>query len=291
MSYLASISNDTKLLYEIQLYALWPPLPQTSKRLYHVYSDAPVSWQAEYIITRVASSNHSEMLNAALRYPKCSPQVFDMIFHFLCRRTETSMINNPELPRRLFKNLGSSTTNERKWTEYDHPLPFLRHLYSTPTDPAKSQFLHPVVDAYKGYALVRAVHAGFTPLIKFLLSKGANPTCHDGLSIMIAIRKKDLGLVKLLVEREAYSFATSSPSPSNSTTRTDTEGGLSSGNRRKRTDDASSRPNKRRRLADRLQPTPMMVKTAVRCNARDIVQYFVREKGCVPDMETLALMR
>lgn len=33
-----------------------------------------------------------------------------------------------------------------------------------------------------------------------------------------------------------------------------------------------------------------MLKMAVKCDARDIVEYFMKEKGCVPDMQTVLMM-
>jgi hypothetical protein len=34
-----------------------------------------------------------------------------------------------------------------------------------------------------------------------------------------------------------------------------------------------------------------MLKVAVKLDARDIVEYFMKEKGCVPDLQTLQMMR
>jgi hypothetical protein len=43
-------------------------------------------------------------------------------------------------------------------------------------------------------------------------------------------------------------------------------------------------------MEDRISPTPAMLKLAVKCNAQDIVEYFTKEKGVVPDMQTLLMM-
>lgn len=48
---------------------------------------------------------------------------------------------------------------------------------------------------------------------------------------------------------------------------------------------------KMQKLEDRVQITPEMLKVAVKLDARDIVEYFMKEKGCVPDLQTLQMMR
>ena len=183
----------------------------------------------------------------------------------------------PELPRRLFRSLSAqptSTSNPnirahcgrarsatgtgtRPWTERDHPLPFLRYLYSCP-------HIHPpAVNSHDGYALTKAVQSGFVALVRFLLDHGATPDWKDNLAVSIAIHRKDLRLVRMLVER--------------------VETGLSPERKRTR--------SKRRRLEDRLAVTPAMLRAAVKCKAQDIVEYFTREKGCIPDMQTLLMMQ
>ena len=47
---------------------------------------------------------------------------------------------------------------------------------------------------------------------------------------------------------------------------------------------------KRRKVEDRLEINREMLKTAVRCGARNIVDYLILEKGCIPDIETLNVM-
>lgn len=52
----------------------------------------------------------------------------------------------------------------------------------------------------------------------------------------------------------------------------------------------ASRASKKRKLGDRVEVNPDMLKMAVKCNARDIAEYLAKEKGCVPDMQTLLMM-
>jgi hypothetical protein len=140
---------------------------------------------------------------------------------------------------------------ERKWSEQDHPLPWLRFLYSSrspsPPDP----------NAHDGYALAKAVHANFVPLVSFLLDRGASPR---SLAVMIAIRRRDLVMVRTLIERDGR------------------QKGRRKHARRRRIED------------DRIEVSLDMLRAAVECGALDIVRYFCTEKGCVPDMKTLQMM-
>lgn len=139
-------------------------------------------------------------------------------------------------------------------------MPFLRYLSQLPKFPSLN------ANAHDGYALAKAVHAKFIPLVRFLLEHGASPRHKNSLSVMIAIRQKDLSLVKLLIERD--------DSP------------VESGDRKSE----KKGKRKKRKLEDRVEVNREMLKAAVRCDARDIVEYLTREKGCIPDMQTLHMM-
>ncbi|EPQ52876.1 hypothetical protein GLOTRDRAFT_140464 [Gloeophyllum trabeum ATCC 11539] len=248
-----------ELLYEIQSHALSESFPYACRHLYLVFKAAPPSVRAHYLIQRYLLNTTTSTLaqgpiTKALRFPICTQDVLQRMLELPdCPPIRSAQ---PELPRRLFRSLAPPTCDKNgrpstEWTEHDHPLPFLRYLYKHPTIPA------PNPDSYDGYALTKAVYAGFVPLARFLLEHGASPACKNGLAAIIAIRRKDLALLKMLVERE----------------------------------DAlrSGKTAKRRKLEDRMRTTPEMLKTAVKCDARDIVQYLT-EKGCVPDMQTLKLL-
>lgn len=79
------------------------------------------------------------------------------------------------------------------------------------------------------------------------------------MAVKVAIGKKDLSLVKLLIEFEP-------------------EGNSSGGSA------------KRRRRLDRVTVQTFMLDLAVRCDARDIVRYLIHEKGCVPHLSTLEVI-
>jgi len=73
---------------------------------------------------------------------------------------------------------------------------------------------------------------------------------------MVAIRQKDLCLVRMLIEREDK-------------------------NTRK------ARQHKKRKLEDRVAVTRDMLRLAIKYSAHDIAEYLMQEKGVVPDMQTL----
>jgi hypothetical protein len=177
-------------------------------------------------------------------------------------RTNTLTWNDgdrgPELPRRLFKKFNSKAkqwlggTCIDLWTKSDHPLPFLSHLYSS------DRFPPPDVNAHDGYALTKAAHAGFIPLVQFLLEHGASPKCRDALAVTVAIRRKRLSLVRMLIEPD--------------------------------TSAAAFGKGKRRRVVDRVEVSARMLQVAVECGADDIAQWMVVEKGCTPNVKTLRSM-
>ena len=260
-SSLTNYSNHTfhcQIFYEIQLYALSHFLPHTSRHLRSIFDASPPSFRAQYIRGRVQASG-SDFFTKALRYPLCSLEVLDALCRHLPDHPASAIRSTCELPRRLFRLLGPKIGG-RQWKEREHPLPFLKYLYTSPKVP------FPDPNAHDGYALTRAVYADFLPLIHFLLHHGASPQCKNGLAVTVAIRKKDLALVKLLVERSASPPQTQ-------------DGGK-----------PTQSKAKRRRLEDRVTIDSDMLKAAVRRGAKDIVNYFINEKACVPDMQTLHLM-
>ncbi|KAL1672884.1 hypothetical protein EV122DRAFT_283524 [Schizophyllum commune] len=235
-----------ELLYEVQLFSLSSTLPLTCKRLHSVFKCAPASYQAQYLLGRVCSSRDSEILTRALRYPVCSEAVLDIVCKALI--LERIPQRPPELPKRLFRGLDPSKISRRKWTDRHYPLPFLRHMIACLP-------LKPDCNAHHGYALTRAVHAQFIPLVAFLLEHGASPKHKNGMAVQVAIRQRNLPLVRMLLEREG-----------------------------------GSQKGKRRRMEDRTPVTKEMLRVAVKSDARDIVDYLTREKGCIPDMQTLMMM-
>ncbi|KAJ7650408.1 hypothetical protein FB45DRAFT_731527, partial [Roridomyces roridus] len=250
-------SLPVELLYEVQLHALSVALPITSRRLHDIFSAAPPSYCAEYLLGHIDGPKRlDDAVSRILRFPLCSPPVLDVVLHPPKPETEPEPPpprRGPELPKHIFRVLGPRKEGEADYSTEDAPMPLLRCLYG-----AAPRLMQPDANSHNGYALTRAVHAGFVPLVRLLLEQGASPARKGGLAVLVAIRQKNLGLVRLLIERS---------------------------------DGAQSRgKNKRRKLEDRMEVTPDLLKAAVKAKARDIVDYFTQEKGCVPDMQTLQML-
>ncbi|KIP08251.1 hypothetical protein PHLGIDRAFT_69767, partial [Phlebiopsis gigantea 11061_1 CR5-6] len=242
-----------QLLYEVYMFSGWHSLPLASKHLYTVFKCAPSTVHAEYLLTRHADLQGRtrptrSLFTRLLRNRLCTQTVLDIICRTHCISMTLHDNGKPvELPRRLFRTLQSRSANS--WTLQDQPLPFLRYLYS------HSRISPPDPNSHEGYALTKAVSVGFTPLVRFLLDKGASPDCKDGIAVHVAIRRRDLSLVKMLIEP-----------------------------------DTTPKSAKKRRLEDRIKVDQAMLKTAIACDARDIVKYFMDEKAVMPDMQTLRHM-
>jgi len=214
------------------------------------------------------------LLTRALRYPVCDHAVFRQLVlqfppaHSTDGEAVQELSVTLEAPRRLFRFLSSSEAVAPQNISHD-PLPFLTqlpHLHET-LPPSFTNAFSLVIDldvnSNEGYALVRSVHAEAYPLIQFLLGHGARPGLKRGLAVIIAVRKKNLDLVKMLIEKD---FVPPQLQPKRRSGK------------------------KRRKLDDRCEVTQEMLKIAVKSKAKDIVTYFTQVKGCIPDMETLQIM-
>lgn len=227
---------------------------------------------ADYLAGRYVAlprtSNKPDLITYALRFPLCTLLVLSALLerptsiadtdanatkkrknHHPDATRGSSSSRPPELPRRLFRRLSASGAEV---------LPLLRFLYGG--DPKVRRWPEPDADSHDGYALVRAVNVGAIPIVRFLLEHGASPDRRKALSVRLAIKQRDLALLRLLVE------------PSDVCPE-------------------ERRRGKRRRLADRVQVDSEMLKYAVTHGAHDIAEYLMHEKGCVPDLETLSLLR
>ncbi|EED84277.1 hypothetical protein POSPLDRAFT_134824 [Postia placenta Mad-698-R] len=299
MSSLSLPSLPVELLYEIQSFALSSSLPLTSRHLYAVFKSAPLSIHASYLIGRYINSEtasfRSGLISVVLRYPLCTQDVLEAIFR--SPECPPQRFRTPtELPRRLFRALAPKKSQLRKrkreegdegWSPDDEPLPFLHYLYDHPRIP------HLYANSFDGYALTKAVHAGFLPLVRFLLEHDASPACKDGLAVMVAIRRKDLGLVRMLVERDDRQLQkkarTASVAPEGTQGVAGQTASVPNGNESEAKQEGF-KSSKRRRLEDRVRVNQAMLRTAVKCDAREIVEYLVKEKGCVPDMKTVLMI-
>ena len=233
-----------------------------------MFKQSPPSFRAQYILgrlDRVTTPNlNRNVFTTALLYPICTQETVEALFRlpgFLAYgKSETGNTSTrlpaPDLPGRLFRFLRPRMRRgiPVPWSDEDKPLPFLRYLF----DLYERRGLiagPPKCNAHECYALTRAVAAGFVPLVKFLLGNGGDPGARGAIAVMVAIQKKDLQMVRLLVEGDI--------------------GGSGSA--------------KRRRVPDRVTCTRAMLQRAVKVEAQDIVQYLL-ERGVTPDMATLRLL-
>ncbi|KAH8100888.1 hypothetical protein BXZ70DRAFT_988532 [Cristinia sonorae] len=255
-----------ELLYDIFLFTLSEHFPHTSRHIYSVFKQAPSSIHAEYLISRCLPTD--DLPSKILRYPICTIPILESLLRI---PTFATLLSNHsrssiKIPRRLFQNLTPkprprvvgmkkrTRQKEPSWSAEDAPMPLLRFLLEEP------RFPNPDWNYKDGYPLTKAVMAGFVPLIRFLLENGASPEYKNGLAVRLAITRKDLSLVRMLIEPDGS------------------------------VKDAEGRIVRRRRLEDRVKVDTEMVKAAVKVDARDIVKYLVAEKGCVPDMQTVLMI-
>lgn len=243
---------------------------------------------AEYLLARHADDHGlvkpgGALITRILRYPVCTQPVLDALFRLPeYTRATLDTSGTIELPRRLFRPLSPRST--RPWSAHDRPLPFLRYIFAHPRMPP------PNANCWDGYALTRAVASGFVPLVQFLLAHGASPACKGGIAVLAAIRRKNLPLVKMLIEPDASPVVPEDAEKGSE----GTEQGVVKGKRQRQRQDEvvlARRGNKKRRLEDRIAVSQEMLRTAVGCDARDIVKYFMEEKSCMPDMQTVRMMR
>ena len=231
-----------------------------------MFKQSPPSFRAQYILGRldqvtVIDTNRNAFATALL-YPICTQEIVEALFRlprFLAYGTgdPTTRLPAPDLPRRLFRDLRPRVRRgiPVPWSDGDKPLPFLRYL-SDLHDTRRMITGPPKCDVHEGYALTKAIAAGFTPLVKFLLGHGADPGAKGAIAVMVAIQRKDLQMVRLLIEGDL----------------------------------GGSGGAKRRRVLDRVACTRAMLQRAVKVNAQDIVHYLLA-KGVTPDMQTLQLLR
>ena len=248
------------------------------RRLHDIFKSASSTVHADYLAGRYAAlpriSTRPDIITYALRFPLCTLPVLSALLERPTSIADTNADTDaiagsankrknhhpdargssrrPELPRRLFRQLSASAGGGAE------VLPLLRYLYSSDTQ--VRTWPGPDADSHDGYALVRAVNVGAMPLVQFLLEHGASPARRKALSVKLAIKRRDLALVRLLVE------------PPDVCPEERTRG-------------------KRRRLADRVQVDSEMLKYAVTHGAHDIAGYLMHDKGCVPDVKTLSLLR
>ncbi|KAI9439870.1 hypothetical protein H4582DRAFT_1943569 [Lactarius indigo] len=222
-----------ELLYEIQFYAVSDSLPIVCRRLHHIFTLAPATIKADYLMGRLLvhpnKSYRFSVVSFALRYPLCrKPEVLDVLLRrpVACPPEVTSVV--VRLPRWLFRRLGPSG---------EEALPLLRYLYGL-----RDLSIRPIPDSHRGFPLASAVKAGAIPLVRFLLEQGASPYSTDALAVRLAIERRDLDLVRLLIDTSKSS-------------------------------------------SGEIEVNSNLL------NPREIAEYLMNEKGYVPDLDTISLLR
>ncbi|WWC62840.1 uncharacterized protein I303_105438 [Kwoniella dejecticola CBS 10117] len=152
-----------------------------------------------------------------------------------------------ELPRRLFRD-------PPDLLQPIHPL--IKYIFDT---------YSPSPNSHKGYPLFRAILTSNYDLVSFLLAQGADPSIRDSFALEIAISMKDLKMVKLLVERDAFHGTPATPSPA--------KDGVKKG--------------KKVKLGDRIEIGTKMVERAIEKGAKEIINYFVYEKKVMPPLHSI----
>jgi hypothetical protein len=210
------------VLVQIHFDSLSPSLPIASRTLHAQLSNPPPTLAARYLLALHGPARSSrskavtypippkDLLLRCLRHGICTlpvvhalERLFPILYPLppLPPPALSSPSSSPpleptprppprlylfELPKRIFRhpNLPPPTL-----------IPLLDHLFRE---------YSPDVSSHKGYALCTSVlqHPRSLELTRYLLSKGADPAANDEYAVRLAVIKKDLGLVKLLIEPE-----------------------------------------------------------------------------------------
>lgn len=282
-----TLLTDVQIVQYIHILSLSPYFPQTSRYINSVLSTASSAFVAKYLLDLYSVYGPSDILVRALRHPICDIYVTKDIRRIWDRRrgfievqlraisdksgeedgddpappeVTAPPLTCSELPRRLFRqNVPPSASEDI--------IPLLTYLFET---------YKPSPNSHKGYPLCRAILTSNKPLVQFLLSKGADPSIKDNLAVQIAISKRDLDLVKMLVERPRVD-PTAQDDGSNDTEfvrEHDQRSPLKRSPLKK-----IEASNKRARLSDRINIDQKLVQLAMESGTKEIVQYFVHEKG------------
>lgn len=278
-----------QLLFLVHSLATTPHLPVVSRSIHrHLASSPGPIYSARWLLSYHSASPSHDLLPRVLRHGIATLESVQALERIWVERLRQGLEKDPlkcnELPKRLFRPRALApipSAPGRPFASLDPSiLPFLDYLF---------QQYSPDPSSHRGFPLCGSInaHPRSLPLTRFLLDRGAAPTSNKAFAIELAVRRKDLSLVRLLVERG------------------DAAEGDCVGDRSKRKIGTA----KRRKKDDRVRVTSQMrqshlladfiplkltdpsarlllVQYAVRVQARDIITYFM-DKGAVPDVKTL----
>lgn len=274
------LSLPVELLYEVHIFARNPFLAISCKHIHLILKNAPTIVKVDYLLAEIPErpTFWPNEIQRVLQYPLCNRHVLERCIghilppdHHLDPPSDWPDLSDSEkekvsflfpLPKRLFRDLDQPTVRDETLVtvQYLANLPIVyRGRFDTNGEFVGRDVIRlaPNPDLHQGYALIRAAQARCIPLIQLLLELGANPSRRNGLAILIAIQQRDLELVKLLVNSEE---------------------------KREEVD------SKKKSKQDSSSMNSILLDEAVKARASDIVEWLVKEKGCVPDMKTLRAM-
>ncbi|KAB5595802.1 Ankyrin repeat protein [Ceratobasidium theobromae] len=223
------------------------------------------------------------ILEGALSYPICTTAVLDALERMapFAGMSPVLLKSIRVTPGRwLFRNLQTQPRPARRRRPGTGP----RSTPGTPALPSPSSsllsthsgtnplgFLQAVASRYtlwftargSAFALSMCVRAGPAqyPLLQFLLQSGANPAAQSCLPLQIAATIGDMHALKVMIE------------PGEDVQEGKFKGG------------------KRRRIEDRVQPTPKVLSAAMKAKHIQVAKWLVNEKGVVPDMATIQMLQ
>ncbi|KAG9096007.1 hypothetical protein FRC06_009176 [Ceratobasidium sp. 370] len=280
-----------ELLFDILVYSTSPQFPLVNKHVFHTFKHASPFVRAEFILCRYynsldkprGGSSPTSVMHAALSYPMCTIPVLDALERISPPLLALSSADRRRVSvspgRWLFRNLYTDPKPKRR---KPGPLAAALAPASGPRNQNQSprsnplQFLELLGARYalvfpereSAFALSTCVRAGPAqyPLLRFLLRAGADPGASHCLALQVAATVGNMEVMKMLVE------------PS------DADIGLLDGQ-------AGRVGGKRRRVADRVQPTRKVLLAAVKAKHTELARWLIHEKGVIPDMATMHMLQ
>ncbi|KAJ9097588.1 hypothetical protein QFC21_004622 [Naganishia friedmannii] len=321
------------ILYEIHLLSLSEHLPLINRYLYAALSHPTVTRAARWLIRKYyySSSNarqqrDSRWLCKALECGVCDLEVLQELER-IWRDEERSVslitatpndaassatigdsntarprrepLTCPLLPKRIFRHRRSTTST------LAFPIPpILHHLFTTYT---------PSPNSHRGYPLCRAVMYADIPLINYLLRRGADPAEKDFLALQIGISRRDMRVVRLLVDGPGDEEEKEGQDSSREKEGMAVDAGT--GSKRKRLDTAEINTSKRQKHATTsngssssssssrtsrpsatnkfpgVRLTQPLVDSVVARGSPEMIQFIIQDRGYMPSLKAIVKLK
>lgn len=286
-----ALTLPRQILYEIHDISLSEHLPSVNRYLYAVLSHPTTTRAAHWLIKRYFSAHGARgFLARALECPVCDLEVLREIERIWEREVAEAQVGkrtrwfglsrrdegDPEptlicstLPRRIFRHPRATAD------ALCSPVPpILKHLFER---------YQPLPNSHRGYPLSRAVLHADIPLIEFLRTHGADPKEKDYLAVEIALTRRDIRMLRLLIdgpgEGDASVTETVDVGGRGKRKRTGDDGRAGSSKRAKTTISATTTASSRTSKVVPVRLTQPLVDAALVKGTPEIIQYIVQEKG------------